>query len=208
MPVRRNDGGDPSRPSRSRPGLAVVTGATSRIGRALAVALAARGHPLLLIARREEALRRTAAELTREQIRRNCGQLLLVGSVGGYQPVPGAACAPCSHLVRCARSSPGGPACRCRERSAEIRLGGSGPRSRGSPRRHGERTAARRARRPGEGHGGGRIAGPACGHVTAAAGFDPALRLNVGCGRLPAHATSGQCATGCRFAVSGRDGVM
>jgi uncharacterized protein len=165
MPVRRSGGGDRSGPSRSRPGLAVVTGATSGIGRALAVALAARGHPLLLIARREEALRRTAAELASEHgvevdirpcdltdgparaelaaelracdiavfcnnagygtfgdfvgvdpqrqhdevalhvvamhdlaaavlpgmVRRNCGQLLLVGSVGGYQPVPGAA---------------------------------------------------------------------------------------------------------------------
>jgi uncharacterized protein len=165
MAVRKKGGGDRSGPSRSQAGLAVVTGATSGIGRALATALATRGHPLLLIARREEQLRRAAAELTGQfgvtvdvrpcdltdrparaelaaelrgrdidvfcnnagygtfgdfvdvdpqrqhdevalhvvamhdlaaavlpgMIRRNCGQLLLVGSVGGYQPVPGAA---------------------------------------------------------------------------------------------------------------------
>ncbi len=42
---------------------AVVTGASSGIGRAFALELAARGHPVLLVARRDEELRRVAATI-------------------------------------------------------------------------------------------------------------------------------------------------
>lgn len=42
-------------------GLAVVTGASSGLGRAYAESLAARGHPLLVVARREDRLRELAA---------------------------------------------------------------------------------------------------------------------------------------------------
>ena len=45
------------------PGLAVVTGASSGIGRAFAESLAARGHAVLLIARREDRLRELAERL-------------------------------------------------------------------------------------------------------------------------------------------------
>ena len=44
--------------------VAVVTGASSGIGTALATALARRGHPLLLVARREDRLRELADRLT------------------------------------------------------------------------------------------------------------------------------------------------
>jgi hypothetical protein len=50
----------------SVPGLAVVTGASSGIGLAFAESLAERGHPLLLVARREELLRGIAESITRE----------------------------------------------------------------------------------------------------------------------------------------------
>jgi uncharacterized protein len=46
------------------PGLAVVTGASSGIGRAFAESLAARGHAVLLVARREERLRELGARLS------------------------------------------------------------------------------------------------------------------------------------------------
>ena len=45
-------------------GLAVVTGASSGIGRAFAESLAERGHALLIVARREAQLRELASELT------------------------------------------------------------------------------------------------------------------------------------------------
>ena len=45
------------------PGLAVVTGASSGIGRAFAESLAAAGHPLMIVARREDRLRKAAREL-------------------------------------------------------------------------------------------------------------------------------------------------
>lgn len=47
-------------------GLAVVTGASSGIGLAFAESLADRGHPVLLVARREDRLRAIAETLTRE----------------------------------------------------------------------------------------------------------------------------------------------
>ncbi len=47
-------------------GPAVVTGASSGLGRAYAVSLAARGHPLLVVARREERLRELADEVARD----------------------------------------------------------------------------------------------------------------------------------------------
>jgi len=43
---------------------AVVTGASSGIGRAFALELARRGHPILLVARRGDELQRVAAEIT------------------------------------------------------------------------------------------------------------------------------------------------
>ena len=45
------------------PGLAVVTGASSGIGLAFAESLAERGHPVLLVARREERLREAAERI-------------------------------------------------------------------------------------------------------------------------------------------------
>src|SRR6185369_3816278 len=42
---------------------AVVTGASSGIGRAFALELARRGHPILLVARRGDELQRVAAEI-------------------------------------------------------------------------------------------------------------------------------------------------
>jgi uncharacterized protein len=50
----------------TEPGLAVVTGASSGIGLAFAGSLADRGHPVLLVARREDRLRVIAETLTRE----------------------------------------------------------------------------------------------------------------------------------------------
>jgi uncharacterized protein len=51
----------------STPGLAVVTGASSGIGLAFAMSLADRGHPLLLVARRDDRLRIIAETVTRER---------------------------------------------------------------------------------------------------------------------------------------------
>jgi short-subunit dehydrogenase len=45
------------------PGWAVVTGASSGLGREFALALAGRGHPVLAVARREERLRKLADEV-------------------------------------------------------------------------------------------------------------------------------------------------
>lgn len=54
----------PKTPARhSPPGWAVVTGASSGLGREFALALAERGHPVLAVARRHERLRALADEL-------------------------------------------------------------------------------------------------------------------------------------------------
>ena len=55
-------------PAPSSSARAVVTGASSGIGRELARALAARGHSLIVVARRGELLEELAAELRSETV--------------------------------------------------------------------------------------------------------------------------------------------
>lgn len=90
------------------PGAAIVTGASRGLGRGVADALAAAGHPVVLVARDSEALERTASELpdpsvaiatdvtdevamTRlaTQVRERFGEIAVLVNAAGAPPVVG-----------------------------------------------------------------------------------------------------------------------